>query len=609
MKQHTLFGETSKSDADNESTVSLPSHNLPSIVPSETGRCKFDLSFTIETAGKDLTSDSIVGIALCKQKGTAYYVPIRHSQGLNLPDALNVVKPYLEDTSVSKVGHNLKHDILMLRKEGVHVQGIIYDTMIGSYLLNANKPDHSLENVALEYLLYKKRSYPEIIGPYHSFADVPIDEATLYTAEDAELAMELKELLFKKLRDEGLEALYFNMEMPLVYVLADMEAAGIKIQRDRIAQLSRELDGELVMLRQKIFMLSGEEFNINSPKQLSKILFENLGLKPLKKTKTGYSTGMDILEELAKSHDLPGEILNYRTLFKLKTTYIDTLPVHVNKKTGRLHTSFNQTVTATGRLSSSEPNVQNIPIRGPWGTKIREAFIAEEGHILLSADYSQVELRILAHMSNDSGLIEAFRTNIDIHTRTAAELYGISKEAVTQQMRRTAKTVNFGVIYGMSPYGLSDTLKISPKEASLFIGEYFKKHRSVQTYIEETLMSARTNGYVTTMLGRKRLIPEINSSNALIRQQAERMAINSPIQGTAADLIKIAMISIWRSLKEKDLKTRLILQIHDELLLEVPENELKEVKSLIKFQMENAISLSVPIKVEIGCGKSWAEAH
>ena len=609
MKQHTLFGETKESDAGNESIVTLPPSNLPSFIPSEAGMCKFDLSFTIAATGKDLTSDSTVGIALCKEKGKAYYVPIRHSQGLNLTDALNIIKSYLEDTSIAKIGHNLKHDILMLRKEGVHVKGIIYDTMIGSYLLNSNKPDHSLENVALEYLLYKKRSYLEVIGKHHSFADVPIDEATLYAAEDAELAMELKELLFKKLWDEGLEGLYFNMEMPLIYVLADMEEAGIKIQRDRIRQLSKELDEELIKLRQKIFLLSGEEFNINSPKQLSKILFENLGLKPLKKTKTGYSTGMDILEELAKSHDLPGEILNYRTLFKLKTTYIDTLPVLVNKKTGRLHTSFNQTVTATGRLSSSEPNVQNIPIRGPWGTKIREAFVAEEGHILLSADYSQVELRILAHMSNDSGLIEAFKTNVDVHTRTAADLYGIPKEAVTQDMRRTAKTVNFGVIYGISPYGLSDTLKISPKEAGLFIGEYFKKHRSVQKYIEETLVSARTNGYVTTMLGRKRLTPEINSSNALTRQQAERMAINSPIQGTAADLIKIAMIGIWRRLKERDLKTRLILQIHDELLLEVPENELREVKNLVKYEMENAISLSVPIKVEIGCGKSWAEAH
>ena len=332
-------------------------------------------------------------------------------------------------------------------------------------------------------------------------------------------------------------------------------------------------------------------------------------LKPGKKTKTGFSTNVEVLEELAKSHDLPAEILNYRTYYKLKTTYVDALPKLINERTGRIHTSFNQTVTATGRLSSSDPNMQNIPIRGEWGTKIREVFIAEKGFVLISADYSQIELRILAHLCEDEGLIEAFRNNVDIHTRTASEIFGIQPNEVTSDQRRVAKTVNFGVIYGISPFGLSEALDISPKEASVIIDHYFERHRGVRDYMDLTLQGARSRGYVTTLLGRKRPIPEIHSSNSNIRMQAERMAINAPVQGTAADLIKIAMINIWKRLKESGLKTSMILQIHDELLFEVPEDEVETASRLIKEEMEGALSLSVPLQVEIGHGRNWAEAH
>jgi len=567
------------------------------------------LSFDIEATGKNPLSDSIVGIALCREKGKAYYVPVRHKYATNILEAFDILKKALEDESILKIGHNLKYDILMLRQEGIHVKGMLYDTMLASYLLAPNKPDHSLENVSLEYLVHKKKTFTETLGKYSSFSELPIDDATQYAAEDALLALELKELLFEKLIDEGLEKLYFDIEMPLIYVLADMESAGIMIDNDKIAGLSKELERELSVIEIKIYSLAGEKFNINSPLQLRKILFDKLGLKPSKKTKTGYSTSMDVLVELAKTHELPSEILNYRTLYKLKTTYIDAIPKLINSRTGRIHTSFNQTVTATGRLSSSEPNLQNIPIRGEWGARIREIFIADKGHMLVSADYSQIELRILAHMSNDSGLINAFKNDIDIHTETASELFGIPKESVTVDMRRVAKTVNFGVVYGISPFGLSEALNIPPKKAATYIEQYFKKHPGVRDYMENIIKKAHECGFVTTLMGRKRPVPEIWSANISIRQQAERLAINTPIQGGAADLIKIAMINIHKKLAEKNLKAKILLQIHDELLLEAPEEETDIVKQLVKAEMEKALSLSVPLKVEICHGKNWAEAH
>ena len=609
-KQYSLFEDSPEEAAGRQPVESKKPEPSPGNEPqiSYSGRPS-ELAFDIEATGTNPISDSAVGIALCREPGRAFYVPVRHTTGPNVSDALVILKNTLEDESIPKIGHNLKYDILIVRQEGIHVKGALYDTMLASYLLNPNKPDHSLEDVGIEYLNHKKTPFTNVLGKRAAFSDVPLDEATSYAAEDAELAMELKGILFGKLGEEGLESLYFGIEMPLIYILADMEEAGVKLDSRTIEELSKELDREMGVLQEKIYALAGGQFNINSPKQLCKILFEDLGLKPLKKTKTGYSTGVDVLEELAKGHELPGEILNYRTLHKLKTTYADTLPKLVNEKTGRLHTSFNQTVTATGRLSSSDPNLQNIPVRGEWGRRIREGFIADDGCVLVSADYSQVELRILAHISGDAGLADAFKKDIDIHTKTAAELFGTPAEEVTGEMRRVAKIVNFGVIYGMSPYGLSEALGISPKEAGMYIDQYFGNHGGVRDYIKTVIETAKAQGYVTTLLGRKRQIPEINSPNANIRQQSERLAINTPIQGTAADLIKLAMINLWGKIRERKLGSRIVLQIHDELLVETPEGELAEVSEIIRYEMENALALSVPLKVDIGHGKNWAEAH
>jgi len=596
MKQCSLFGDS----------VNDSQQEVHAVI--DTGTIS-ELSFDIEATGRDPLSDSIVGIALCKEKGRSYYVPVRHTGPCNVQDALSILTPVLEDPAVAKVGHNLKYDMLMLRQEGIHVRGMLYDTMVASYLLNPIKPDHSLQDAAVEHLGHKKRPFTEVLGKRASFAEVPLDEATQYAAEDAELAMELKDILFDKLQSAGLQRIYFEIEMPLIYILTDMEETGIKINRERTEEISKELDRELEELQSKIYILAGSTFNINSPRQLGKVLFDDLGLKPLKKTKTGFSTSMDVLEELSKSHELPREILNYRSFYKLKTTYTDALPKLINAKTGRIHTSFNQTVTSTGRLSSSDPNLQNIPIRGEWGTKIREIFIADEGHMLVSADYSQIELRILAHMSEDESLIDAFKKSIDVHTRTASEIFGVPLEAVTSDMRRAAKVVNFGIVYGMSAYGLSDALSISPKEAAVYIENYFKKHAGVKRFMEHTIQTARQNGYVTTLLGRIRPLPEITSTNAAIRQQAERLAINTPVQGTAADLIKIAMVRVSKTLQARNLLTKMLLQIHDELLFEVPENEIDETQELITLEMEAALELSVPLKVEFGRGKNWADAH
>ncbi|MBT9537454.1 MAG: DNA polymerase I, partial [Nitrospirae bacterium] len=510
---------------------------------------------------------------------------------------------------IAKIGHNLKYDTMMLKQEGVVTKGRLYDTMLASYLINPNKPNHSLEDVGFEYLSRRKKTFAEVLNKKKSFADVFVEEATKYSAEDALLAFELKDILFEKLKEAGLEGVYFNIEAPLIPVLSDMEEAGVKIDVDKLNDISKELARELDSTQRRIFFLSGEEFNINSPKQLAKVLFHNLGLKPGKKTKTGFSTDVSVLEELAMSHELPREILNWRSLSKLKATYVDALPVLINPKTGRVHTSFNQTATSTGRLSSSDPNMQNIPIKGEWGKRIRETFIADKGNILLSADYSQVELRILAHLSKDEVLVDAFSKGIDVHAKTASEIFGVTVDKVTDEMRRTAKTVNFGVIYGMSPFGLSAALSIPHEEAKKYIEKYFERHPGVKRYIEAALSEVRQKGYTVTLAGRRRPIPEIRSQNSNARAQAERLAVNSPIQGSAADIIKIAMINIRKKLKEEHLTARMILQVHDELLFEAPESELNLVRDMIKREMEGAVKLLVPLRVDIGHGRNWAEAH
>jgi len=577
---------------------------------------KDEIAIDTEATGRNPLTDSLVGIALCKEKEKAYYIPVAHSgtlvsapEQIDIRDTVTALSPVLRDTGISKIGHNLKYDIMLLEKNGLSFAGKLFDTMIAAYLLNPNKSNHSLDEVAFEYLSRRKKSFMEVVKKKASFAEVPIEEATSYAAEDAALSYELRDLLFAKLDEAGLTHIYFDIEMPLIEVLVDMEKSGIRIDPGILNSMSREMSVEIDSIQKRIFFLAGEEFNINSPKQLSKVLFQSLGLSPSKKTKTGFSTGMEVLEELAEVHALPQEILNYRSLTKLKSTYLDTLPALINPHTGRLHTSFNQTVTATGRLSSSEPNLQNIPVRGVWGKRIREAFISEPGNLLLSADYSQVELRILAHLSGDKGLIDAFTSDIDIHTRTASELYAVPLDKVTADMRRIAKTVNFGVIYGISSFGLSEALNIDRRDAEKYIKQYFERHPGVSEYIKNILAETREKGYVATLFGRKRPVPELTSHNRNIQQQGERLAVNSPIQGAAADIIKIAMIQIRETFLRDNIQAKMILQVHDELLFEVPESELQTVLNIVKKKMEEAVKLTVPLKVDIGYGRNWAEAH
>jgi len=559
----------------------------------------------------------LVGISFSIEPHTAYYLPLGHTcvgvpAQLPRETVLKKIKKPLEDPSLKKIGQNLKYDVQVLRHAGIEVRGIYFDTMIASYLLNPSKTSHGLDAIALEYLNYKTMTYADVTGKGKKqicFSEVDIATATRYSGEDADIALQLKQVLEPKLREQNLDSLFHDMEMKLMNVLADMEYAGIKIDAGLLHTMSGKLEKDTAKIVEGIYELAGAEFNINSPKQLADILFAKLGLTPVKKTKTGYSTDVDVLEELAHVHPLPAEILKYRTLSKLKSTYVDALPEMINPRTGRLHTSLNQTVTATGRLSSSEPNLQNIPIRTEIGREIRQAFIAEPGHSLLSADYSQIELRILAHLSGDEGLIRTFAENQDIHTRTASEVFGLPPEEISPEMRRKAKAVNFGIIYGISAFGLAQDIGVSNAEAKRYIDNYFARYPKVRDFITRTIEQAKKTGYVTTLLGRKRYIPELSSSAAPVRNFGERMAVNTPIQGTAADLIKLAMITIHRLIKERSYGTRMILQVHDELIFEVPDGEIETMKKLVKQEMEEVLKLAVPIKVEMGVGKNWDQAH
>lgn len=580
-------------------------------------KVKGEFSIDIESTGKDPMIAEIVGISISTEPNSACYIPLSHIY----PDAphqlkkeyvLEKLKPILEDETLRKIGQNIKYEVVILRNHCIDLKGISFDTMIASYLLNPVKPAHNLENIALEYLDYKILTYEEVVGKGKKqigFENVPLDMATKYSCEDSDITLRLKRVLSTLIDNKGLMKLFYDVEMPLLKVLADIEMNGFKIDREILSEMSKELEGQLNTIIERIYFLAGEEFNINSPKQLSEILFRKLGLKPTKRTKTGYSTNVEVLEELSFQHELPREILEYRNLFKIKSTYLDTLPDLINPKTGRIHTSLNQTVTATGRLSSSEPNLQNIPIRGELGKRIREAFIAEKGNALLSADYSQIELRILAHLAQDEILVGAFKGGEDIHTRTATEIFDLPPESITPDMRRQAKTVNFGIIYGISPYGLSVELRIPFEKAKELIERYFERHKGVKDFIERNLKEAEEKGYVKTILCRQRHIPELMSQNSNVRQLGERLAINTPIQGSAADLIKLAMVNISKRFHGMNSNARMILQIHDELVFESPEEEIEQIKKVVKEEMEGVIEFSVPIKVDIGVGKNWSEAH
>jgi len=580
-----------------------------------------DFAFDLETTSSDPMRAEIVGFSFSFREGEAYYIPVKapeNSQTLNIDKVLLYLKPVMEKEKFKKTGQNAKYDIIILKRNGISVKGLEFDTMIASYLLNPGKHQHNLDSISMDYLNYKKISIKDLIGEGRkqiSMEEVPVDKIMIYACEDADITLRLKNILYPLLEEQKIYPLFREIEIPLIDVLIEMEMNGIKLETGFLKNMSLELEKGLKQLEEEIYVMAGEEFNINSPQQLGKILYEKLeihkemGIKRAKKTKTGYSTDVATLERY-KGLPLPKAILTYRTLMKLKSTYVDTLPKLINPDTGKVHTSFNQTVTATGRLSSSDPNLQNIPIRTKLGKEIRKAFVpsAPDGNIV-SADYSQVELRLLAHLSQDETLLKSFKSGEDIHRRTASLIFDVPLEDVSETMRYKAKSINFGIIYGMREFRLSREIEISVEEARSFIESYFNNYPEVYNYLERQKELAQRNKYVVTLLGRRRYIPEIESDNQRIFQNALNIAVNTPIQGTAADLIKKAMINIHKKIKHNKLPINMILQIHDELVFEIPDDYLDEGKNLIRDEMENALELSVPLKVDIGTGKSWYEAH
>ncbi|MCP4672682.1 MAG: DNA polymerase I, partial [Desulfobacula sp.] len=522
--------------------------------------------------------------------------------------------PILENPDIKKVGQNIKYDYIVLSRFGITMQGIAFDTMIASYLLNPSVRGHSLDQIAMNLFGYKTISYEEIAGKGKNeinFNQVPVLKAVDYACEDADLTFMAYGHYKKEIKDNNLLDLMDNIEVPLITVLGDMEMQGIKVDRNALKHLSNIFALELKNLEKEIYTLAGEEFNIKSSQQLGAILFEKLKLKAVKKTKKtkGYSTDVHVLTTLAKEHELPEKLLRYRTLGKLKSTYVDSLQKLINVETKRIHTSFNQTITVTGRLSSSTPNLQNIPIRKKEGKKIRKAFIPKHGHILISADYSQIELRVLAHCAKDKILIKAFNNDEDIHHRTALEVFEVMPQFVTSDLRNQAKTINFGIIYGMSAFRLANDLNISRKMADAYIKNYFKRYAGVKNFIDTTIEETKKTCEVFTIFGRKRRLDDINSSNVNIRNFAQRAAVNTPIQGSAADLIKLAMIKMEAALEQNDLNSKMLLSVHDEIIFETPFEEKDQLIDLAREVMENVHLLKVPLKVNFGTGENWAQAH
>ncbi len=571
-----------------------------------------------ETTSLIIHAAECVGISLCGKPGKAYYLPLGHCvQGdpaqrlegqLDAEQARPILKTLLEDPSVPKVGQNLKYDIQILRRWGIALRGVAADTLLESYLIDPDQP-HNLDALALKYLNHKNITYEEVAGSGKnqvSFSEVTIEKAAQYSGEDADVTLRLHEVLSPLIQDWGVESLYKEVEVPLIEVLSEMEYQGVLVDEARLRVMSVELEKEMKVAEARVYELGGETFNIQSPKQLSKILFEKLGLPVIKKTKTGISTDESVLAALRDVHPICDAILKVRELGKLRSTYVEGILSQIEPGTQRVHTNYNQTVAATGRLSSSNPNLQNIPIGGDPRYDIRSVFIAPPGTQLLSADYSQVELRLLADMSGDPELLRAFKNDEDVHEFTGRLIFGVEK--VSAEQRRVAKTINFGVVYGQTPYGLSQTLKIPPGKAKEFIDKYFERYGGVQECLRGLAESARKSGYAITRLGRRRPIPEISSQNRMRRDMAERTAINTPLQGTAADLIKKAMVSIQRRIESEKLESRMILQVHDELVFEVADKERDQMEKLVREEMEGALSLKVPLKVDIGWGANWQQA-
>jgi len=572
------------------------------------------ISFDTETTGTDANTADLVGLSFSIKPGTGYYIPLSpvREEAQIIVDEFRVV---LENPEIEKIGQNTKYDILVLKWYGVQVEGKIFDTMLAHYLID---PDtrHGMDVLSENYLGYSPISITKLIGPkgknQGTMRDVPVADVVDYAAEDADVTLQLAHIFEPKLIELNAAKLAEEIENPLVYVLADIEKEGVRINMDTLKTYSAELEIEIRKAEQSVYDKAGLTFNLASPKQLGEVLFDKLQLDPkAKKTKTGqYQTGEDVLTALASKSDIVKDILDFRQLQKLKSTYVDALPLMVNPKTGRVHTSYNQAVAATGRLSSNNPNLQNIPIRTERGREVRKAFIArDENHILLSADYSQIELRIIAEISKEENMLDAFNKGIDIHTATAAKVYGITIEEVDSTQRRNAKAVNFGIIYGQSAFGLSQNLSIPRKEAADIIEQYFTQYPGIKRYMSDTMNFARENGFVETIMGRRRYLRDINSANQTVRGFAERNAINAPIQGSAADMIKIAMINIHREMKLQNLQSTMTMQVHDELVFDVLKSEKEVMKAIIQDKMANAIKLTVPIVVEIGEGDNWLAAH
>ena len=626
--QFSLFGSETNASYENETvseytrkTAETSSHFYQSVASGmattlfiKNLMAQKSVCFDTETTGLNALTAELVGIAFSWEIGKGFYMPFPEDRN-ETQELIEQLRPFFENENIEKIGQNLKYDIKVLAKYNVEVKGKLFDTMLAHYLIN---PDmrHNMDVLAETYLNYTPISIESLLGKKGknqlSMRDVPLDKQTEYAVEDADITLQLKEHFQNELGEANTQTLFDDIEIPLLRVLADMELEGINLDVSFLNSLSEELDSDIKTLEAKIYEAAGEEFNIASPKQLGHILFEKLNLvdKP-KKTKTGqYSTSEDVLSYLAKDHAIIRNVLNFRGLSKLKSTYVDALPTQVEATTGRVHTDYMQTVAATGRLSSNNPNLQNIPIRTERGRQVRKAFIPrDKDHILLAADYSQIELRIIAALSDEETMINAFKNGEDIHASTASKVFNIPINEVTREQRGNAKTVNFGIIYGVSAFGLSNQTDLSRSESKELIDTYYKTYPKLRNYMSEQVDFARDNGYVQTVLGRRRYLKDINSRNAVVRGAAERNAVNAPIQGSAADIIKIAMIKIHKRLSEQDLKTKMLLQVHDELVFDVYRPELEIVKKLVKTEMESAYQLSVPLDVDLDTGENWLEAH
>lgn len=635
LEFHTLLArfdgaggkEVSQSQAACDSQLVQDVQGVESLV--ERIREAGQLSLDTETTSLHPTQARLLGISLAMRAGEAWYLPFGHESAppslldldgrgeegavANLPPLdspeMRPLRDLLADPEVGKMGQNLKYDLIVLERAGAPVAGLHFDTMVASYLLDPGKRQHNLDILALELLGHRTTTYKQVVGKGKDeipFAQVPLETARDYACEDAEVVVRLKAVLEPRLEEASLLSLFREMEMPLVPVLARMERNGIRVDASFFREMSHRLGGDLQSLQEEIFKLAGTEFNVNSTPQLREILFERLGLPVKKKTKTGPSTDVSVLEELAaEGHELPRQLMEYRQLEKLRSTYVDAFPQLVNPETGRIHASFNQTVAATGRLSSSDPNLQNIPIRTTLGREIRKGFVADPGHVFLAADYSQVELRILAHFSGDPAFVSAFREGKDVHRETAAVIFGVPAAEVTGEMRARAKTINFATIYGQGDFSLGRQLGLTREEARGFIDDYFERFAGVREFLDQQVETAREMGYVETLAGRRRYIPELESKNWNIRQFGERIAQNTPIQGTAADLIKVAMIRLQDELDASGSTARLLVQVHDELLFEVAEGELDDLQARVVAAMEGAMQLDVPLAVDVGHGTTW----